>query len=71
MNWVVINSPVIARVAYDEQEQELTVHYTTGKYYVFYPVPLEKYEGLKAAEHPGSYLTEEIRNHSRYERVLL
>ena len=69
MNWINLDSPSLIRMAYDEEQQVLTVQYTTGKYYEFFKVTPVQFEEMKENKYPGRYLTEQIRSHCRYEHM--
>lgn len=61
-----VSSSVIRAAAYDEELEELTVTFTSGKRYVYFDVPEWVYDGLLAAESAGEYFNRHIKDRYRY-----
>jgi hypothetical protein len=60
-------STMIERICHDEDERSLSIWFRARGRYVYYDVPLEHYEGLRAAPSPGRYFNERIKGRFRCE----
>jgi hypothetical protein len=55
------NSMNVAKAAYSPEARTLDVWFRNGMPYRYLEVPAERFEGLKTAESPGSYLARNVR----------
>lgn len=55
-------SSAISSAAYDEQRQELTVTFKSGKPYTYRGVPPDVYEQLTSADSPGTFWRQSIKD---------
>jgi hypothetical protein len=69
MNWVPVDSRVIAALEYHRGKRQLYVRFHSGKIYRYFEFPLGQYDELLAAESKGSYFAEKIRGKFLYEEV--
>ncbi len=69
MNWVAVDSSTIARMAYDEPRQVLTVEFKNGSRYEYYDVRAVVFQQMKAAPSKGQFLASTIKGRYRYARV--
>jgi len=57
MQWVPVDSTVIAQIGYDSAKHELGIEYrASGEVYLYFDVPPEDHEAFMAAESKGIYL---------------
>ena len=57
MQWVPVDSTVIAQIGYDSAKRELGIEFReSGEIYIYFEVPSEEYETFMAAESKGTYL---------------
>jgi len=57
MQWVPVDSTVIAQIGYDSTTRELGVEFReSGKVFLYFDVPSEEHEAFMAAESKGNYL---------------
>lgn len=68
MDWHVMSSSVIARVAYDEVSRTLHIEFRSGTAYDYVDVPRNVYEELIVARSAGGYFAENIRNVYRFKQ---
>lgn len=54
-------SSSILKANYNEEEQELTITFASGKTYTYENVPVSEWEGLQQAESKGRYVNIEIK----------
>lgn len=69
MNWIVVDSSTISRMAYDEARRVLCVEFKNGSRYEYYDVPASVFQQMKAAESKGQFLSVNIKGRYRYARV--
>ena len=70
MNWIETpESSNIARFGYDDESSVLRVEFTSGGTYDYFDVPLQVFEGMKAASSKGQYLAQQIKGSYRYART--
>ncbi len=68
-DWIECSQSTLSRFTYDAREKTLTVEYRASGYqYIFYEVPSEVFEQMKATEFPGKVVIE-IRLKYRWARV--
>ena len=60
-----LNSSMIERICYDEEEGSLSIWFRETGRYVYYDVPAALYEGLKAAASAGRYFNERVKGRYR------
>jgi len=57
MQWVPVDSTVIAQIGYDSIKREFGIEYReSGDVYLYFDVPPEDHEAFMAAESKGIYL---------------
>ncbi len=56
MEFVLVESSMIAAVSYDPARHELDILFTSGRMYRYSGVPSDVYQGLLAAESKGQYM---------------
>jgi hypothetical protein len=61
MRETLVDSSVIAMVAYDESNEVLEVRFRNGRTYRYFRVPPEEHEALLAADSIGRYFNEVIK----------
>jgi KTSC domain len=64
-----VQSSVMTRVDYDEDDAELDITFTSGKTYRYLHVPLEIYVDLLDAESKGEYFNDNIKDVFGYGEV--
>ena len=62
-----LNSAMIERICFDEEQCSLSIWFRGGGRYFYYDVPVALYEGLKAAQSAGRYFNERIKGRFRCE----
>lgn len=62
-------SSALARAEYDDEKNELTIHFKIGAVYRFFLVPPHVVEELSTADSPGRIFTSEIRGRYPHEEV--
>ena len=62
-------SSVIRFYRYTEQSRELTVHFVSGRRYVYLQVPAATAAGLRTADSKGTYFNAHIRDHFAYREL--
>jgi hypothetical protein len=55
LEWVEVESSVLAAVAYPEPEQLLFAEFRTGEVYLYFDVPREEFLDLLSADSKGRY----------------
>ena len=66
---MLVISPMIRSVGYDERHSLLEIEFTSGKIYQYEAVPEEVYRGLMSAGSKGRYFDEQINGRFRYSRM--
>jgi hypothetical protein len=66
VEWVPVESSVLAAVAYPRDEHLLFVEFRSGEIYCYFEVPPGRYEELLCADSKGGYFNRHIRNHFRH-----
>ena len=69
MDWLTIDSKMLASVAYDADKQILHLRFRTGDVYRYFDFPGEAYQGFLNADSRGKYFLSHIRDRFRYERL--
>jgi hypothetical protein len=70
MNWLLLDSRMLAAAAYDGEKQILYLRFRkTGDVYRYFEFPAAEYQSFLDAESRGRFFLAEIRDHFRYERV--
>ena len=69
MEWLTIDSKMLASVAYDPEKQILYLRFRTGDVYRYFDLPAEDYRKFLNAESRGKYFLANIRDQFRYERM--
>lgn len=69
LEWVDLDSSVLAAVAYPEEEQLLFAEFNTGEVYLYFDVPREEFLNLLIADSKGRYFNPRIRDRFRYLRL--
>ena len=62
-------SSAISEAAYDDEAEELTIWFTTGKVYRYDRVPALIWDGLSTAESAGTYFNQHIVGRYRYDEM--
>jgi hypothetical protein len=65
-----LKSATIRDASYDEQTNELTIEFTTGKTYVYSDVDVETFQRLNEADSKGAFFNQHIRDKFRYREVM-
>lgn len=60
-----LNSSMIERICYDEEEGSLSIWFRATGRYIYYGVPAAAYEALKTARSAGRYFNECIKGRYR------
>lgn len=55
-------SKAISSATYDEQRQELTITFKSGRSYTYNSVPPDTYEQLSTADSPGRFWQQSIKD---------
>lgn len=70
MNWMALESEMLAAVAYDAGKQILYLRFrNTGDVYRYFEFASSEYQNFLAAESHGRFFLAHIRNCFRYERM--
>jgi hypothetical protein len=70
MNWLLLDSRMLAAAAYDEEKQILYLRFRkTGDVYRYFELPAAEYRAFLDAESRGRFFLAHIRNHFRFERM--
>lgn len=64
-----VKSSNLAGIAYEPQQQVLTVWFLNGTIYNYYDVPNSVWVSFVNADSKGKYLASQIKNRFSYERV--
>ena len=62
-------SSVIRFYKYDESSRELTVHFVSGRRYVYLQVPAATVAAFRTADSKGAYFNAHIRDHFAYREL--
>lgn len=62
-------SAVIGDIAYDASAQRLQITFTTGRIYIYEPVPRAAYEAFAAADSRGAHFNAHIRDAYAYREL--
>jgi KTSC domain len=63
-------STAIAAVHYDQDHEQLTVKFTTGRIYRYFDVPAHIATGFQFAGSPGNYFNTRIRDRYRFQEIV-
>jgi KTSC domain len=69
MEWVLVESSVLAAAAYADHERLLYLEFRSGAIYRYFDFPKQKYDELLAADSKGQYFSWQIRDRFLYEQV--
>jgi hypothetical protein len=70
MNWLPLESKMLALVAYDTQNHILYLRFRkTGDVYRYFEFPAADYQAFLHAESRGRFFLTQIRDHFQYERL--
>ena len=69
MDWVKLDSKMLASVAHNPDKQILYLRFHTGVVYRYFEFSSEDYRSLLNAESRGKYFLANIRDQFRYERL--
>jgi hypothetical protein len=70
MNWMTLESEMLAAFAYDAEKQILYLRFRkTGDVYRYFEFPVAEHQKFLAAESLGRFFLAHIRNCFRYERM--
>ena len=69
MEWKVMASSTVERVAYNASSMTLSVEFKNGGVYEYFDVPQQVYDDFLVAASPGGFLAQEIKPHYRYARA--
>jgi len=70
MNWLLLDSRMLAAAAYDEEKQILYLRFRkTGDVYRYFEFPAAEYQSFLDAESRGRFFLADIRDHFHYERM--
>ena len=70
MNWLPLESEMLASVAYDAERQILHLRFRgTGDVYRYFKLPAAEYRAFLDAESHGRFFLAHIRGRFRYERM--
>jgi hypothetical protein len=64
-----VDSSVIKRVTYSPGRHELFVFFVTGRAYIYFEVPAEKYDAFLEAPSLGRYFNSRIRDQYRFREL--
>ncbi len=65
-----MSSTAIRRIMYDPIDRELWVTFVSGRQYVYFDVPPEKFSAFSHAESRGGFFNREIRDHHGCREIL-
>ena len=63
-------STAIAAVHYDQDQEQLTVKFTSGRIYRYFDVPLRVAIGFQYAVSQGNYFSTRIRDCYRFQEIV-
>lgn len=69
IDWVPIDSRVLAAAAYVTQRRWLYLRFHTGEIYRYFDFPPPQYQDFLDADSKGTYFGKHIRNHFPYEHL--
>ena len=69
MDWLKLDSKMLASVAYAPDKQILYLRFRTGEVYRYFEFSAENYQTFLNAESRGKYFLTNIRDQFRYERL--
>jgi hypothetical protein len=69
VNWVPVNSRMLAAVGYNHDWQQLYLKFRGSDIYCYRGVPVERYEELLAADSKGKYVRRHILNRYPHQRI--
>ena len=61
MNWLPIESKMIAQIGYDEETQVLGIQFANGAIYEYDSIPLEQHEALLNSTSVGKHFNTHIK----------
>lgn len=69
MNWIVVDSSTISRMAYDEPRKALAVEFKNGSRYEYYDLPPHVFQQMNGSASKGQFLSSNIKGRYRYARI--
>jgi hypothetical protein len=69
MEWMPLESKLLAASAYDHGNRTLYLRFRSGDVYRYFDFPEQQYKSFLDAESRGRYFLSQIRNQFRYERI--
>ena len=69
MDWLPLESKLLAAVAYAAEDHVLYLRFRSGDVYRYFDFPPELYRDLLDAESKGRFFLSQIRNQFRYDRL--
>jgi hypothetical protein len=69
VNWVLVQSKMLAAIAYNRDWQQLYLKFRSGEIYCYRGVPVEQHQELLAADSKGKYVRGRILNRYSYQRI--
>jgi hypothetical protein len=69
VKWVLVQSKMLAAVAYNRDWQQLYLKFRSGEIYCYRGVPAELYQELLSADSKGKYFRGRILNRYPYQRI--
>jgi hypothetical protein len=67
--WKPLRSSNVVAIAYKSGEQNLYLHFTRNRFYVFKEVPLATVRGLLKSSSPGGFVHRVLRPHYTFEKL--
>lgn len=64
-----VDSSNVAKVGYDEINNDVYVRFLDGSLYIYYSVPIIQFENLKNASSVGSYLHQNFKGIYEYKKL--
>ena len=61
-------SSVISVIGYNKEQSQLKIVFVSGLVYIYYKVPEEMYEQMKASSSKGTYFNEHIKGNFLFTR---
>jgi hypothetical protein len=69
MHWQLLDSKMLAAVAYEPEPRTLHLRFRSGEIYSYFEVPEDLYQEFLQAESRGRYFLSHIRGRFRYQRL--
>lgn len=69
MKMISVTSSYLNTIGYDEHTMTLEIEFAGGKTFQYLRVPIDKFDGLRAADSKGRYFRKEIKGQYETEEV--